>query len=421
MPPAFSTWPIRAFLYFDDKGWKYFYALVFGIFLGAAFAVKFSNLTLVLILPLLYFLNKGKSAIAVSGRQWLLRVVKTAIVIFACFFLINAAYGFQGTFHRLGSHDFQSRLLQRVNKAIPENTPVPLPFHLVRGFDLQSRDNETMSGKDALVRWQGQWTNGPVHQFFPWLFATKLSISLLGLWLISLFFILKKPCNKQQSLERSLLIKYFTVAAVHFLFMAYIIQMYFGIRYMMQIIPFVVVMASLGGGQLRKYFSRRRQAAAVLIFLIAANGVLITYRATPHYLGFNNILLGSKQNWDKLDPDPTSDWGQDLVGLKDWMDEKGIEEIYMGYFGTIDPQFYGIDWKVPPPRPEEGVWAVSRNYIYRDLPHSFQFVREGKLRIIHQPKPYFGWLAGREPTHRIGRSINIYDFRKGTNIKKQGP
>ena len=38
----------------------------------------------------------------------------------------------------------------------------------------------------------------------------------------------------------------------------------------------------------------------------------------------------------------TGDWGQDLKGLKRWMDARGVREINLSYFGTASPEYYGI-------------------------------------------------------------------------------
>jgi hypothetical protein len=41
--------------------------------------------------------------------------------------------------------------------------------------------------------------------------------------------------------------------------------------------------------------------------------------------------------------DSNLDWGQDLKGLKTWMDGRGIKKILLLYFGTAEPVYYGID------------------------------------------------------------------------------
>jgi hypothetical protein len=53
--------------------------------------------------------------------------------------------------------------------------------------------------------------------------------------------------------------------------------------------------------------------------------------------------------------DSNLDWGQDLPGLKEYLDRHGIEGVKLSYFGTAEPAFYGIRGErlpgYPPPEP----------------------------------------------------------------------
>ena len=43
--------------------------------------------------------------------------------------------------------------------------------------------------------------------------------------------------------------------------------------------------------------------------------------------------------------DSNLDWGQDLARLGRWMERNGVEEIDLAYFGTADPEAYGIRYR----------------------------------------------------------------------------
>jgi len=101
------------------------------------------------------------------------------------------------------------------------------------------------------------------------------------------------------------------------------------------------------------------------------------------------------------------DWGQDLKGLKRWMDRNGVKTIQLAYFGTADPSYYGIDAVYLPgsiiffPRPDNArpdvprYMAVSVTYIYG----------------VHSGKPLNGRylaLRGKKPIASIGHSILVY-------------
>jgi hypothetical protein len=50
---------------------------------------------------------------------------------------------------------------------------------------------------------------------------------------------------------------------------------------------------------------------------------------------------GPNGGWRYL-VDSNLDWGQDLGGLKQWMDENEVDHIWLSYFGEGRPDYYGI-------------------------------------------------------------------------------
>ena len=67
----------------------------------------------------------------------------------------------------------------------------------------------------------------------------------------------------------------------------------------------------------------------------------------PHYLAYFNHVVGGPANGYHHLVDSSLDWGQDLPGLRRWIDERREREndrepIYFSYFGSGDPRYYGI-------------------------------------------------------------------------------
>ena len=65
----------------------------------------------------------------------------------------------------------------------------------------------------------------------------------------------------------------------------------------------------------------------------------------PHFLAyFSPIVGGPAQGYQHL-VDSSLDWGQDLPGLKHWLDQnrRPGEPVYLSYFGTGEPDHYGIE------------------------------------------------------------------------------
>lgn len=148
---------------------------------------------------------------------------------------------------------------------------------------------------------------------------------------------------------------------------------------------------------------------------VATAGVVIAALwIHPHYLSFFNQVASGPTNGPRLLLDSNVDWGQDLLRLQRWMDAQQVEQIKLGWFGTADPAYYGLNneplpgfprpeylsqWSPPPfnpTAPAPGVYAISVSNLWElPLPDS----------------GVYAWFREREPDARIGYSIWIYDVR----------
>lgn len=73
----------------------------------------------------------------------------------------------------------------------------------------------------------------------------------------------------------------------------------------------------------------------------------------PNYLAYFNILAGGPRQGYKHLVDSSLDWGQDLPGLAAWLRDKKPpadrnKPVYLSYFGTGRPSYYGIEAKLLP-------------------------------------------------------------------------
>jgi hypothetical protein len=92
--------------------------------------------------------------------------------------------------------------------------------------------------------------------------------------------------------------------------------------------------------------SRRigRIFAAAVALLLAAHA-RVAAGIYPHFLAYFSPLAGGPEQGYKHLVDSSLDWGQDLPALKHWLDRnrRPGEPLYLSYFGTSEPDFYGID------------------------------------------------------------------------------
>jgi len=93
-------------------------------------------------------------------------------------------------------------------------------------------------------------------------------------------------------------------------------------------------------------FSSARRALGVATLALLAWHVAESISVRPSYLAyFNQLAGGPSQGYLHL-ADSSLDWGQDLPALKQWLDgerlQRGDGNVYLSYFGTARPEYYGI-------------------------------------------------------------------------------
>ena len=126
---------------------------------------------------------------------------------------------------------------------------------------------------------------------------------------------------------------------------------------------------------LRKSPSGWRTAAGVATLGLLAWHLVESVSVRPNYLAYFNQLAGGPAEGYKHLADSSLDWGQDLPALKQWLDSQGLQQagangVYLSYFGTARPEYYGIRATViagfidrRPPQPPVplggGVYCVS--------------------------------------------------------------
>lgn len=174
-----------------------------------------------------------------------------------------------------------------------------------------------------------------------------------------------------------------------------------GLRYILPVYPFLFVLASRAANV---FLSDRLK----LGFCLAMLGWLGTTSCLihPHYLAYFNELVGGPNNGSAYLVDSNLDWGQDLKGLKQFMDKHGIDRISLSYFGTDSPARYGIKYNWLPSMVLNDPDPANHS----SAPKGWIAVSATNLRGAYFRDPnLFDWLKNRKPIARIGYSIFIFN------------
>ena len=375
-------------------------AIVVGVFLGMACLVKYSGLVVALglvaaLLVCVIFLRDFRFKLAVPGekrfrpgrrRLTYQTVVVLLVVGVVALMVVNLQYGFAGTCRLLRPDRMRSAAMKRLANSWVGYVPVPLPRDYLSGLDGQQLSVERGETINYL---NGRWSRHGWWYYYLEAFLLKVPIPVLLLLVLAVVSHFLVRTQKWRA--------GWPVAAACVVFWAFHSigsNKNIGLRYMLPLFPVMLMLAGRSVLLLRRLSGRAKQALVALLVVLAGWAVSETVRIHPHYLAYFNQIAGGPRGGARYLLDSNIDWGQDLKGLADYLKKEHVEgPVYVGYFGHVAPELYGIKAQ-PVSRGIMGTVAVSLNYLCG-------------MRYRY-PKDYFRWLRKRKPVAIIGHTIYVY-------------
>ncbi|HTF65192.1 MAG TPA: hypothetical protein VK638_21165, partial [Edaphobacter sp.] len=179
-----------------------------------------------------------------------------------------------------------------------------------------------------------------------------------------------------------------------------------GLRHILPIYPFLFVLAS----RLATVQPRRGWPTHVLIVLPLVLTIVSSLKVAPHQLAYFNEMIGGPDQGYRYLVDSNLDWGQDLKGVKEYMDRERLPIIYFSYFGSAPASYYGIRYQyVPWTWPVE--WPPLADKVPTASTRKIFAISANHLQDVVLPhNPLFQWLRQRTPVAKIGYSIFLYDL-----------
>jgi 4-amino-4-deoxy-L-arabinose transferase-like glycosyltransferase len=382
-------------------------AIAAGIFLGLAFATKYN--TLFVLLPMatwaLWALVSALRKDPVAGPPRRLVVGLLAMGVVA-YITIWGIYGF-----RFRSPLYQKQMTQGAIYSWENNRPSSPLIASVMDVSLKARIlpesylyglcrllARSQEGHSAYLMGRDSTTGWWYYFILAFLFKTPVS-TLLLLFATLLFF----PKVREA-----------TWTSLNFLLLPAVVVFFFtsrqniniGIRHILPAYPFLLVLIA----RVVRYGSKHQKLARWILGLLCIWAVWEAALIYPHYLAYFNGLVGGPSGGRYMLVDSNLDWGQDLKGLKGYMERHGIRKVKLAYFGLSDPAYYGIDYDLLPS------YAVMGQPICQgESPAVLELkgtmaVSATLLQGLYCPGDTYRMLRQREPTANIGYSIYIFQF-----------
>jgi hypothetical protein len=206
------------------------------------------------------------------------------------------------------------------------------------------------------------------------------------------------------------------IPAIFYFLVAIASGVNFGVRHILPVFPFLIVLAAAGAWNL----AQQRRSHAVGVACLMLFHIVSSVRAFPDYIPYSNEIWGGPAKTYQLLSDSNVDWSQGLEAMRRYLDrnvdKKGdrnkARDCWFAYSGSviIDPTYYGISCKPLPtsferltqtpmpviPAQVDGPIFLSANEI------------SGPLWGSDDVNPYVGFRR-KQPSAVIAGSILVFD------------
>lgn len=260
--------------------------IVAGLTLGLALLSKF---TAMLLIPIFIILE----IIHLSKNNKTTHICYFASILIIALLVINVFYQFNGSLMRQSEYNINSQTLKSAI-SFAGDIPIPLPRQYLENLDFTL--SHVSRGHDAYLL--GDYSGTGWWYYFIVAFLLKTPIPLIILIVLGTYLLYRKK-TKFQNID-------FIILPVLIILIAFSFfnKINIGLRYILPIYPFLIVLASPSVDLLRE-----KRVKILMFFLIAwyiSSAVLIT----PHNLAYFNEFISNPANSYKYLIDSNLDWGQ---------------------------------------------------------------------------------------------------------------
>ena len=382
-----------------------------GAALGAALATKFSAFILFPVLAVLtavVVLRRDGLTVAVNGAPRALgrpaaklaalagALAVMAVIAVAC---VWAAYGFR--FAAAPDPSFEASIPW--DRLRPQEPALARTVDAMRGGQLLPeawlwgfvRFFKHQQGRPAFLL--GARSDAGFWSFFPVSFAVKTPVALLILLALAVWLAAARGLRSRAD-------AFLWVPLVLYAAVSVSRGINIGHRHLLPLYPFLFVAA--GRVAAWAVTAWPRGGPAVMVGVLAAWHAGAALWIHPHYLAYFNELAGGPGRGYRVLVDSSLDWGQDLRGLKPYMEAHGIPRVKLSYFGTADPAYYGIACDLLP-----GYLPLPRPVVRTFAPGDVLAVSATNLQGVYldpADRPMMERLRREDPVGSVGYSILIF-------------
>lgn len=397
----------------EAPGWAN--ALLAGLVLGLAELTKTTWIILFALWPCIWVAWNLYNRPFSAASAWCSQALNLSVILLFSIYLINLAYGFDGSFRPLKNFEFVSDVLAG-NKVHSQTTgnrfrehwtgviPVPFPACYVEGIDIQRSDFERkkwcyLAGRQQLGGW-----------WYWYLYAMAVKVPL-GTWGLFLMAAIATAVQRKHSAIFAAEMVLLAPAVAVFLLISSQTGFTRYLRYALPAFPFLMVWMS----RVALAIPLKRAKFAVAAVALLAWTVESSLAVYPFSISYFNELGGGPMGGHACLVDANIDWGQELLRLKSWLARHPeASPLHLGNFGFVDPKIAGIEFRPVPklrmisPDQKTSLGNIPAGQLPRPGWYALSVNHLRAYRHFGDEEPDYAYFLRFRPVATIGYAIYIY-------------
>ncbi len=375
--------------------------VLLGLALGGLLLAKFYAPPLVLLTLVLMLLLKPQGT-ALSPVQWNWKPTLAAFLL--ALVSLWSGYFFHVSHFKVADGQVTATFPNRGLKTWATKSHLHINAVVPVGEFFEGLREVAISNKHGRPAWFfGKiYPTGGIKLYYPAAIVLKWPPILLALFFAALLMGVRKVCRAPNDL--------LALCVFPVVFLVFAIQSKYDIgeRHILPLYPFVILIAgsiwehivalkAKWGIDIPTWWGHRTiNFNVIALLLVLALHAADAFRVAPDYLAYFNPLVRPANAWRYL-TDSNLDWGQGLVALHEYEWKHPNEQLYLAYFGSVNPALYGVH--ATPLAPEE---RITGKVVIGASALSGQ--------VLPDPNSY-RWLLSYPPKEMVDRSMFVYEIK----------
>ena len=173
--------------------------------------------------------------------------------------------------------------------------------------------------------------------YFPAVLFIKSTLGFLILLLLATLALILDPGKHRRALSM------LTIPPLLFLILCLPARLNIGIRHVLPVFPFFIVLASAGAWEVRKYRGGIYIVGSLVLFHAVSS-----LSSFPNYIPYSNEMFGGTTRTYQVLSDSNVDWGQSLKAIKNYVYKNDVKDCWVAYFLSAPPNYYQMGCRFLP-------------------------------------------------------------------------